>query len=251
AVLEAIGTDEILTPLVDALGHKQMVVRNRAGEVLSRLSKAGKLEVSRTIVYLLKSRDVNVGRMAIELARTVKDPNNELWPKLLVIMRDEEWWVRERLVDVLVEMAGQQLTRHIITYLGDSSDVVRRYAVDVLIRLKDPNALGALVRTASGDSDWWVKEKALEAIAAIGDTRAIPYIVDLMQKEADLRWAAIKALSDMNVRTAAPQVAAFLADPDSDTRLAALSCLQKFNDPSCAPAVQPLLADSELAIRNL
>src|SRR5262249_58319266 len=83
-VLETIGTNDVLTPLVEALGHKQMVVRNRAGEVLGRLSKAGKLDLSRTIIYLLKSGDVNVRRMAIELARTVKDPNNELWPKLLV-----------------------------------------------------------------------------------------------------------------------------------------------------------------------
>lgn len=249
-VLEGIGTNEILTALVEALSHKQIVVRTRAGEVLSRLSKAGKLDLSRTVIYLLKSGDVNVRRMAIELARSVKD-NNDLWPKLLSVLRDEDWWVRERVVDVLVEMAGPQLTRHIISYLSDASDVVRRYAVNVLIRLKDANSLGALVRMVDGDSDWWAREKAVEAIAAINDPRAIPYLVDTMGRNPDLRWSCIQALLDMDAKSTAPQVAALLSDPNADVRLAALRCLQKFNDPVHAPAVQPLLADAEMSLRQL
>ena len=250
AVLEAIGTNEILTPLVEALAHKQMVVRNRAGEVLSRLSKAGKLDVSRTIVYLLKSKDVNVRRMAIELARTVKDPNSELWPKLLGVLRDEDWWVRERVVDVLVEMAGAQLTRHICAYLTDPSDVVRRYAASVVARLKDPASLGALVRMVDADSDWWAREKAVEAIAAINDQRALPYLLDVMARDPEMRWICLHALGEMNAKSAAPQVVSLLQDANSDVRLAAMRCLEKFDDPSFAPALQPLVGDPEIALRN-
>jgi len=249
-VLESIGTNEILTPLVEALSHKQIVIRNRAGEILSRLSKAGKLDLSRTIIYLLKSPDVNVRRMAIELARSVKE-SSELWPKLLAVLRDEDWWVRERVVDVLVEMAGNQLTRHILSYLTDPSDVVRRYAVNVLIRLKDPNALGALVRMVDADSDWWAREKAVEAIAAINDARAVPYLVDAMSRDPDLRWSCLQALAQMEAKSTAPQVAALLKDPSSDVRLAAMRCLQKFHDPSYAQAVQALLTDPEISLRQV
>ena len=62
--LEAIGTDAVLPPLVEALAHKQIPVRNRAAEVLKQLSIEGKLDVSRTIIWLLRSHDVNVRRMA-------------------------------------------------------------------------------------------------------------------------------------------------------------------------------------------
>ncbi len=250
AVLEAIGTNEILTPLVEALGHKQVVVRNRAGEVLSRLSKAGKLDASRTIVYLLKSKDVNVRRMAIELARTVKDPNSELWPKLLSVLRDEDWWVRERVVDVLVEMAGTQLSRHICAYLTDPSDVVRRYAASVLARLKDPASLGALVRMVDADSDWWAREKAVEAIAAINDQRALPYLLDVMARDPEMRWICLQALGQMNAKSAAPQVVVLLQDANADVRLAAMRCLEKFDDPSFAAALQPLVGDPEIGLRN-
>jgi twitching motility protein PilT len=250
-VLEAIGTNEILSAVVEGLGHKQIMVRTRAGEVLARLSQAGKLDPSRTIVYLLKSKDVNVRRMAIELARSVKDPNSDLWPKLLGVLRDEDWWVRERVVDVLVEMAGPQLTRHICVYLSDPSDVVRRYAANVLARLKDPASLGALVRMADADPDWWAREKAVEAIAAINDPRALPYLLEVMARDPEMRWICLQALAEMNAKTTAPQVLPLLQDASADVRLAAMRCLQKFDDPSHAAAVQPLVGDPEIGLRTV
>ena len=39
--LEAIGTSDVLPPLVEALGHPQLAVRSRASEVLKALSLAG------------------------------------------------------------------------------------------------------------------------------------------------------------------------------------------------------------------
>ena len=52
--------------------------------------------------------------------------------------------------------------------MSDPSDVVRRFAVEVLARLHDPDAAGLLVRTAMLDADWWVRERAVEALAAFG-----------------------------------------------------------------------------------
>ena len=184
--LEAIGTDAVLPPLVDALAHKQIPVRNRAAEVLKHLSMEGKLDLSRTVVWLLRSRDVNVRRMATEVIRAVPDPDQSLWPKLMGVLRDEDWWVRERVMDALIELGGTQLTPHMVPLLGDKSDVIRRFAVNVLGRLKDPKALRSLVQTATQDPDWWVKETAIEAVALINDARAVPYIVHIMGADADL-----------------------------------------------------------------
>ena len=100
--------------------------------------------VSRTVIWLLRSRDVNVRRMATEVIRSVPDPEQSLWPKLISVLRDEDWWVRERVMDALVELGGQRLTPHIAQMLADKSDVIRRFAVNVLGRLKDPKALRSL-----------------------------------------------------------------------------------------------------------
>ena len=249
SALEAIGTDAVLPPLVDALAHKQVPVRNRAAEVLQHLSMEGKLDISRTIIWLLRSRDVNVRRMATEVMRTVPDPDQSLWPKLLGVLRDEDWWVRERVMDSLIELGGNRLTPHMVAMLGDRSDVVRRFAVNVLGRLKDPKALRSLVQTATSDADWWVKETAIEAVALINDARAVPYIVHIMGADPDLVPICIQALTDMGAKDASPQVAALCGSESPDVRYLAVKFLEKFDASEQAALVGKLFDDPHLKVR--
>ena len=246
--LEAIATDAVLPPLVEALGHKQVPVRNRAAEVLKQLSMEGKLDVSRTVIWLLRSRDVNVRRMATEIIRGVPDAD-QLWPKLMGVLRDEDWWVRERVMDSLVELGAHRLTPHMVSMLQDQSDVIRRFAVNVLGRLKDVKALRSLVQTASSDTDWWVKEAAIEAVAVINDARAVPYLVHIMDADKDLQPVCLQALVDMNAREPGPQVAALCASESADVRYLALKFLDKFDAREHAAAVGKLNDDPHLKVR--
>jgi twitching motility protein PilT len=250
ATLEAIATDEVVPLVVGALGVRAIDVRTRAAEVLTNLAQAGKIELARTILWLLRSRDVNVRRMAVDMAKKVGDPSGELAPRLLRYLRDEDWWVRERVMDALVEMAGRQLTRHLVGYLQDPSDLVRRYAVDALERVADPAALGALVRAAQGDADWWVRERAVEVIGILGDARAVPYLIDLLQREPDLQRCCLGALGTLKGKAAAPVVATLLDAADPELRLAALGCLDALDDPGQAAAVGKLQSDADHRLRQ-
>ncbi len=241
--LEAIGQDEVLPLLVDALASTQASVRNQAAEILARLSNAGSIDMARTIIWLLQSRDVNVRRMSVEIAQKVKDPDGELWPKLLTFLRDEDWWVRERVKDALVEMAGKKLTPHMVELLNDPFDVVRRFAVEVLIQLNDVKALGALISAARDDPDWWTRERSVEAMAELKDERAVPYIVDIMGRDEQLQLICLQALNKLNARTSAPYVAGLLESPDPDIRIEAITCLGAFDATDMADRLQPLLGD--------
>jgi len=249
--LEAIGTADVLAPLVDGLGHTQLAVRTRAGEVLSRLSAAGKLDLARTVIWLLRSRDVNVRRMAVELVQTVRDPDGELWPKLLGHLRDEDWWVRERVMDALVGMAGEPLVRHLVGFLNDPSEIVRRFGVDALLRLKSPQSLGALVRTAGSDPDWWVRERAIEAVGAIGDQRAAPHLVDIMIRNPPLQLVCLDALAAMKARSAVQRITGLLGSEDSDIQLAALRCLGAIDDPSVGSSLATIVRHPRASLRAL
>jgi twitching motility protein PilT len=249
--LEAMGIPEVVGPLVEALGHTRVTVRTRAAETLARMSRAGKLDLARAVIWLLGNRDVNVRRLAVEIASSVRDGSEEFWPKLLGFLRDEDWWVRERVADVLAELAPQQLLRHVAGYLRDPSDVLRRFAVDVLMRLQAPESLGALVRAAKEDADWWVRERAIEAVGALKDLRATPHLVDLMLREAELRVASLQALAAMGAREAAPHVATLLAAEEEDVRFEALRCLRVLGGPAQGSLVAPLLADSAPTLRAL
>jgi len=249
AAAEAIASDRVLPLLVDALNFKKIDVRTRAAEVLTQLALDGKIDLARTILWLLRSADVNVRRMAVDISKKVGDPTGELAPRLLRYLRDEDWWVRERVMDALVAMAGRQLTRHLVSYLQDPSDVVRRYAADALLRLKDPAALGALVRAAQNDADWWVRERALEAIGAIGMREAVPYVLDLLRREPELQRACVDTLRVLHAGEAAPHVAALLASADADMKLAALACLAELDEPAQAASLTPLLQDPDHRVR--
>ena len=223
--LEAIGTDDVLPVLADGLAFTQLTVRERSARALTNLTRAGKIDTARTVLWLLRSRDVNVRRMAVEIARQIVDRANTLWPKLLGMLRDEDWWVRERVMDALVEMAGEQLTRYLVGMLEDPSDVIRRFAIGALARIKDPKSLGALVRCAQSEADWWVREQAIQSIAALGDARAVPYLADLIGRVPESRYACVEALRALRAREAIPHAVTLLLDPDPDVRLAAVRYL--------------------------
>jgi twitching motility protein PilT len=251
ASLEAIGTDDVVPRVGEALRHPHLVVRNRAAEALSSLATQRKVELARTVIWLLRSRDVNVRRMAVELARKIGDPTGELTQKLLRFLRDEDWWVRERVADALVEMSGQNLTRYVVDYLTDESDVVRRYAVGFLKRLKDPRALGALVRTAQNDADWWTREWAIEAMAEIGDLRAAPYIADILEREPNMVVPCLCALGTLRAVDQLELVARSLSHVEADVRLEAARALGEIGDRAAVAALMPLLEDPEHRVATM
>jgi twitching motility protein PilT len=128
---------------------------------------------------------------------------------------------------------------------------VRRFGVDALLRLRSPAALGALVRTAQNDPDWWVRERAIEAIAMVKDFRAVPHVVDVMVRNPQLQVSCLQALAELQARSAAEQVQALLLSEDADVQLAALHCLKVIGGPEQGGAVQALLRDPRPGVRTL
>jgi twitching motility protein PilT len=247
---QALATPEALNLLVDALGYTHIQVRTRAANGIAQLGIEGKVDVARAIVWLLRNRDVNVKRLAVEIVSRVGDPKGDLGPRLLELTTDEDWWVRERVMDALVKMWPRGLTRHIVGYLQDPSDVVRRFAVGALQRIKDPEALGALVRTAMSDADWWVRETAIECIADLKDARAVPYLRKLLAEVPETRIACVRALGAMAAKEASPEVAELLESDDPDLRLQVIECLRALDDRSQALWIKSCERDEDHRVRN-
>ncbi|MFO0630956.1 MAG: HEAT repeat domain-containing protein [Polyangiales bacterium] len=247
--LEAMACDEVLEPLVEALSHRQLPVRNRAAEALTNLATALKVDLARAVLWLLHSRDVNVRRLAVEIVRKVGDPKGELTPRLLKLLRDEDWWVRERVLDAVVEIAGPSLTRHLVEYLQDPNDVIRRHALGGLVRLRDPRSMGAVIRAARDDADWWVREVAVEALGAMGDPRATPYLLELLRDAKELQVACLDALRLLGAAEAAPDVLSPLASPASEVRLGCVRFLAALDDLSHAATLSSLEHDESPLVR--
>ena len=253
-VLEYQASSEAVALLAEALGHRQIFIRIRAAETLARLARAGRLELARTVLWLLRSRDVNVRRMAVEVAAAVPDPAGELWPKLLEYLYDEDWWVRERVIDTVVEIAGDALVPHLLTHLGEDPDAMGRYyTVCVLKRLRAPQAVTALSQVATTDPDWLVRERAIEGIAAIGDPALLPLLVHVLMQCPEQRLVCIQSLQELGSPAAAPHVALLLqaTGVDVDERLAVLRCLQAIDGRGEIHTVRQHLKDPHPEVRHL
>lgn len=242
-VLEVRRDASAVPVLVEALELKNPQLRSSAANLLSRLGQEGRADLSRTVLWLLKSRDTDVRRFGVELARSAGKPE-ELWPQLVEYLRDEDWWVRERVGDVLVEIAADSILRPVAQLLSEKDPLIRRFGTDMMKRLKSVAALGTLLRVADSDQDWWVREGAVEALGAIGEPRVVPHLVDMMTRAPEIQIACLQALGQLNARSVSTHVAALLSSPDADVRTAALDCLTKCEAVQEAPNVQAVLEDS-------
>jgi twitching motility protein PilT len=240
---EAIGTDVVLPLLVEGLTHGELLVRTAALNAVGRLAESGSLDPARAILWLLRSRDVNVRRIAIEVLHRVGDPKGELAPRLLAFLRDEDWWVRERTMDALIEMAGSGLTRHLIPYLFEPSPVVRRFAVAALKRIRDPSTLNSLLKCARTDADWWVREEAIAAVAHMGDRRVIQHIVTISTEQPEMRVACVQALVDMKATEVIDHLVALIGEDDPDVRVAAVRAVAELGGRDYASVIEPLIED--------
>ncbi len=249
--LEAMASDMVLPAVVDGLEDRLLEVRTRSADVLARLGSSGKVDIARTLLWLLRSADAEVRRLAVDVIRKTKLSTEELWPRLFELLGDQDWWVRERVTDALIELAGVKLLPYFVAFLQDPKAPVRLSAVEVLRRLASPKALGALVRSATDDEDWWVRERAMAAVAELGDARAAPYLVRIAFEEPELRLAAIDALGVLGQASSAPHVAKLLRSKSADVRLAALHCLERLGERSVAEQIAPLAADSDTQVRKL
>jgi twitching motility protein PilT len=246
-----VDIDPLLGVVVSGLGHPQVAVRNRAAEVMAALSRNERIELGRTIVWLLRSGDVTTRRMAAEVLRSVKDPHGEVWPKLIGSLRDDDWWVRDRVMDALVEIAGKGLSRYMLAWLQDKSDVVRRFALHVLLRLKDPETIAAVVHCARTDPDWWAREKAIEVIAEFNDPRAVPTIVELMGQAPELQVACVAALRKLAPQQAGEFLIPLAGSTESDVRLLVLGFIEQHNDPAHFAIVERLRDDPDASVRRV
>src|SRR5206468_2059138 len=89
--LEGVANERVIPILAEALANPHMVVRQRAAQILSRMGQMGRVDLKRTILWLLRNPDVNVRRMAVEMSGAISDDKDELWPELLGHLGDPDW----------------------------------------------------------------------------------------------------------------------------------------------------------------
>lgn len=218
------GGEAVIPAFLDALAADDAAVQRASGDAIARLAARPDVDAAKLFIALLRSPHAHVRRVATQLAGRIRS-DETLANAVFDEIREEDWWSRERVFDALVELGVPRVGERLLVYLEDDSPLVRRFAIFGLLRLRDPRTLPALLRHAASDDDWWVREQATQAIAELGDPRAIPYLEVLVRDRWDLRVAALEALESMQAEDVLMGFAELTSDDDAGVVLAMLEIL--------------------------
>lgn len=183
----------VLCPL---LRDPDFTIQNKAIEALTQINPPHTL---RHLLDVLQDESEYVRRAAVEVLHAIG--NTSAIKDLLEALRDQDWWVRVRAADALARIGGskggESVLDAILTLVHDEDNFIRRCTIEIFIALsdtvEDARVFEALVE-ALDDQDWWVQERAVDALGKVGDVRALPALLRLLSYETPATPAVIRAL---------------------------------------------------------
>ena len=123
------------------------------------------LETVRFLIPVLKDENEYARRSAVEVLNEVGDAGSLKY--LLTALKDSDWWVRSRAGDALGKIGGPRVIQAVLELARDEDPELRRSAIEILNQTKDDIAVAQLIE-ATHDPDWWVSERAVDALATMG-----------------------------------------------------------------------------------
>jgi hypothetical protein len=132
------------------------------------------------------------------------------------------------------------------TLAKGGSTAERMAAAKRLGTSRNPRALQSLV-AALKDENRDVRWAAIEALGELGDRRAVPPLVEYLEKPEAYRWARrliASALGVIGDRAGVPPLVKLLEDPDPFVRRLAALALVTIGEPSGIARVRSLLRDT-------
>ena len=213
-------------------------VQNKAIETVVRMKAPHTVP---HLLELLQDESEYVRRGAVEVLNAVADTS--AIKDLLGVLRDQDWWVRVRAADALGTIGGPAVVEAVLDLMQDEDPFIRRSAVEILNTTSDERTFDALVNAVANDPDWWVRERAIDALAQLGDARAVPVLLPLLSQDAEVARVAIRALATIGDPSAIYPLISLLQSSDRGVIKEALQALSALTQEGQAADVQQSIAE--------
>ena len=249
SALGNIGDPKVIPHLLPLLKDAEDEVRIAACLALGKFNDPTTFDDITNV--LLDDAKIEVRQAAARALGSTKHP--KAIPYLMEALHDPFWWYeREQAAgDLLsaIENMGGAAVDPLIESLQDKEGAVRKFAVTLLGRVKDPRALEPL-STAQYDLHHEVGKTAAEALAQFG-APAIPLLTEaLRHPEMWIRIHAVRALGMMNDSQIIPILLEMLNDPEREVKKHTIKSLSGRKDAAVMSALEIIAnnrADRELA----
>lgn len=154
--------------------------------------------------------------------------------------------LRDEIIEALVRHGSSTLDLLIAQLTAEDLEV-RRSAVVALGRIGDSRATPALVKILDDES---LAIETANALAQIGDPRAVDGLLTLIgNDDASTRQAAVNALNAVIPPSMSKRIIPLLHDPDSNVRESAVKIAGYFGYPESAGALLELSRDADERVR--
>lgn len=227
-VLGELGAREAVGVLIEALADSSYEVQIDAASALAGLGDPSAIE---------------------PLLRLLEQPHNDGRARGCAAL----YLTNSTLLKGLTIQQRQRLLAFLLTALVDihESIWVRLHSAGALGRLGDKNAVPVLVG-ALGDKNSRLRASVARALGSLGGGDAIRRLIDLLQleKDGEVKAAAIYALVDADAKDSIEFIRAALSDESGFARYAAVHAVVEFGDNAAVDQLIILLRDPDPYLRS-
>ncbi len=245
--LSQVGGREALAPLIAMVNDRNSGLRQQSTEALSAIIQRYAPPVMARSLELMCARSPGVAGAMQEILRQL--PPRDIVPRLMAAFGHVSWNVRELSAERMCRLWSVDLTPFFYRFLHDPEPSLRRFGVDMLCRLEVGRDAIAQLVPLLGDPDWWVRERAVEALGRSNDRSLVPRLVDLLTSDPALICITAAALGNLGDPEAlAPLLQAF-ETASSDGQVAVVQALSRLEGDRSYDILQGLCARAEPDVR--
>jgi len=169
--------------------------------------------------------------------------NATILKQIFTALKSQEWWITLRIADALGMHGGPKLMEAVLKLLNDQDRFLSQCAFEVIHTLKDEQAIAALITTLQENE---IRDRVASALAALGDKRAVPLVLRMLERDAEAALIATRILVALKEPQAVPPLLEQLLSADKTLVKEALRALAVLTNAEHAPEV----LQSVMAIRE-
>jgi serine/threonine-protein kinase len=235
-LIDDVTTEELVPDLLSRMDGKDPVVKMHLINVLARFDRP---DVTKALQEQLRDSNKLVRGAALAgIAKSKTAADLQLVASLLL---DPDIDVMNKAVDVIIKLNDPETVKYLIPALKAENEYSRRAAVEILNEIGTTNSVKYLLE-AVADEDWWVRSRASDALARIGGPRVVDAVLELIKdKDENIRRAAVEILVTCRDKRAVDKLIEATKDPDWWVSERAADALAEIGDAKALPALLEMM----------
>lgn len=174
---------------------------NEKLEAVNQLMKKSDNRAQLAILKALEDKSWRVREKALNSIKPSSIPDETLVKYLVPLINEEFPKIREKVIQLLKEMAKEELLPYFLNRLNDESDLVRSMAIQAIGEIGHKRILESFIKQFHSETSELVKQSLLQAITRIGDETIIDFLIKILGDEheiVELRSEAALTLAKLN-----------------------------------------------------